>query len=88
MTSYMQKIEGTPLIADVDTTLTTGDLDYDGTALEVCDKSGNELFDVVVDSRGEKQLWFLPSDRGYRIPLELLERIVETAKQKVKLVDF
>jgi len=55
MTTYMQRIEATPIVKDVEVTLTTGDLDYDGTALEVSDESGNELFHVVVDSNGERQ---------------------------------
>lgn len=86
MTTYAQRIENTPLVANVETTLTTGDLDYDGTALEVCDELGNELFHIVVDSNGERQFRFFRANGDYRLPLELLEKIVRAAKEKVKKV--
>lgn len=86
MTTFMQRIEGTPLVANVETTLTTGDLDYGGTALEVCDESGKELFQVVLDSNGHRHFRFFGSDGDYRISLELMEQIVETAKEKVNKI--
>ena len=88
MTSYMRRIERTPLVANVETTLTTGGVDYDGTALEVCDDSDTHLFHIVVDPHGERQILFFGSAGDYRMRLELLEKIVETAKEKVRMIDF
>lgn len=83
MTTLMQRIESTTLVSNVESTLTTGDLDYDGTTLEISDETGKDLFQVVVDSKGQRQFRFFKTDRDFRIPLELMEQIVQTAKEKV-----
>lgn len=50
---YSEFIESAPLVEHIDTIVTTGDAEYPGTALEVCDQDGRELFHVVVDLTGE-----------------------------------
>lgn len=80
-------IEGTRLVRDIRSCTTTGDLEYSGTALEIGDETGKELFHVVVDASGERQILFFPSDNGYRIPVDLLERILTRAKDAVNFID-
>jgi hypothetical protein len=87
MKSYTELIEGTPLIRHVETTVTTGDLDYNGTALEVEDASGNELFHVVVDEKGEQQFLIYPMQERVRIPLHVLEEVLLFAKKTVKVAE-
>jgi hypothetical protein len=84
MNQYAELIGSTPLIKSVEVTATTGDLDYDGTALEITTPDGDELFHVVIDQHGETQVLFFRSEGNYRLPLEVLERIVESAKTQVK----
>jgi len=86
MTPYYEMIEGARLISSVESTLTTGDASYDGTALEVADQSGQELFHVVVDSQGERQFLFFRSNENIRLPLRVLEEILNAAKEKVNQV--
>ena len=83
MKSYLGTIEQTRLIADVQTCTTTGDVEYPGTALEVTDQEGNELFHVVVDGTGERQVMFFAAEDDYRLPLEVLERIIARARDVV-----
>ena len=87
MRSYSEIIASARLITDVKTESTSGDLEYSGTALEVGDQDGVELFHVVVDEKGERQLLFFSSERDYRMPLELLERLLSRAKKVVREVD-
>ncbi len=65
--SYSKTIEDTRLVRDIEVTLTSGDLDYDGMALEVYDEYDNELFHVVVDAKGNRQLLFLAQFFGVPI---------------------
>jgi hypothetical protein len=87
MMKYLDFIEQAPLIRDIESTTTTGDLDYPGTALEISERGGNEIFHVVVDAYGEQQVLFLPSAEAFRIPLKLIEDIVSKAKEVVKSTD-
>ncbi|MBN68357.1 MAG: hypothetical protein CME32_03630 [Gimesia sp.] len=87
MKSYTELIESTPIIRHVETTVTTGDLDYNGTALEVEDASGNELFHVVVDEKGEQQFLIYPMQERVRIPLQVLEEVLLFAKKKVQVAE-
>lgn len=83
---YIEMIEGSHLVRWVDAVTTTGDVDYPGTAMEICDEQGTELFHVVVDSSGEKQVLFLAHPSNYRMPLAQLEEIVAAAKEKVRAI--
>lgn len=87
MKSYSEIIEGTRLVRNVQSSTTTGDLEYSGTALEIADEVGKELFHVVVDATGERQILVFPSGEGYRIPLDLMERILAKAKDTVNAAD-
>ncbi len=87
MTNYLGFIEQAHLVRDVSSTVTTGDLEYPGTALEIEDSEDGELFHVVVDSKGEQQVLFFSHDANYRIPVRLLERILLMARDTVQKVD-
>jgi len=80
---YLEFIEQVPLIREVDSCTTTGDVDYPGTALEVRLPSGDEILHVVVDGSGERQVLLLVHDGPLRVPLELLEQILARAKEVV-----
>jgi hypothetical protein len=84
---YKETIGHARLIDDVDSTLTTGDIEYDGTALEIGDKNGTELFHVVIDDAGDTQILFFASEENYRIPVKLMERILNRAKETVRRVE-
>jgi len=86
MTSYTEMIAGTHLVRKIELTTTTGDLDYEGTALEIEDEEGNELFHVVVDEKGERQFLLFRSEGNIRIPLSIIEEVVGAAKEKVHSV--
>lgn len=86
---YMEIIEETPLINHVESTITTGDPDYPGTTLEISDPNGKiHLFHVVVDSTGQKQIVFFERKDRYRLPLFVLEEIIEQAKEYVKYIEY
>ena len=87
MSDYKTLIANTPLVSEVESTTTTGDLNYDGTALEIESVDGDELFHIVVDEKGESQFLFFRSEGNYRIPIELMERIIEGAKQHVRVAE-
>ncbi len=87
MKRYMDLIDSAPLISQIDTVLTTGDTDYPGTAVEVWEPGGRELFHIVVDSSGERHVMFLAQRDNYRISLARLEEIVAMAKGEVRFVD-
>ncbi len=87
MRTYLEFIEQAQLVGDVTTTLTTGDLEYPGTALEIDGSDGEELFHVVIDSKGEQQLLFFSHGDNYRIPLCLMEQILVAAREKVRKMD-
>jgi len=85
MRQYADFIDSVPLIDRVDAVVTTGDPGYPGTALEVCDPEGRELFHVVVNAAGEKHVLFLAGN--YRLTLSRLEEIIAKAKKDVRFVD-
>ena len=87
MRRYSETIEQIRLVREVQSCTTTGDVEYSGTALEIADEEGNELFHVIVDMKGERQILFLPTTQGYRIPLDLMERILTKAKDVVNAID-
>lgn len=86
MKSYLEFIEQTRLVAEVESCTTTGDVEYPGTALEIADQYGKDLFHVVVDSKGQRQVMFFAVKEDYRLPLEVLEKIIARAKEVVELV--
>jgi len=83
MSRYLEWIEQARLVDVVKSTSTTGDVEYPGTALEVADVDGRELFHVVVDASGRRQVLFLATPDNYRLPLELVERALAGAKEVV-----
>ena len=87
MRTYSETIEQTRIVREVRSCTTTGDLEYSGTALEIADEAGRELFHVVVDKNGERQLLFFPSSDGYRMPVEVMEQILAKAKAAVVAID-
>ena len=87
MSKYLDWIESTRLITEVDSCTTSGDVDYPGTALEITDKSNRDIIHVVVDSTGKRQVMILAQADDYRLPLELLEEILNTAKKRVSHVN-
>jgi len=87
MSRYIKIIEEARLIKDVSTCTTTGDVEYPGTALEVSDENERELFHVVVDKSGERQVLIFSADEDYRLSLELLEKIIAKAKEEVRKTD-
>ncbi len=84
MRSYLELVEQTRLIARVQSCVTTGDVEYPGTALEIADQDGCDLFHVVVDRNGQPQVMFFASEDDYRLPLGVLEEILAKAKDLVK----
>ena len=83
MSSYLELIEGSRLIESVETCSTTGDVDYPGTAVEVTDKDGMDLFHIVVDGEGRRQVLFFAVQENYRVPFEALERCLAKARDVV-----
>ena len=86
MKTYSQKIEDTELISFVETCTTTGDLDYDGTAMEITSSNNRELFHVIVDSKGIQQVLFWEHKTPFRMNLKDLENIITRAKEVVHSV--
>lgn len=84
MRRYSELIASARLVSSVDSATSTGDLEYSGTALEIADHFGEDLFHIVVDQDGEQQVLFFATSQNYRIPLNLLERIVARAKEVVR----
>jgi hypothetical protein len=82
--TYLEFIEQAPLVRDVASCTTTGDLDYPGTAFEVRVPDGDEVLHVVVDGTGEQQVLFLGHEQPFRMPLGLLEQLLARAKEVVK----
>ena len=85
MNDYTKMIAATPLITEIESTTTSGDLDYRGTAMEVATSEGDELFHVVVDGSGQTQFLFFRSEGNYRLPLELMQRVIDAAQQCVRV---
>jgi hypothetical protein len=87
MKRYTDVIESARLVDRVEATVTTGDLDYPGTAIEVCDDKGEELLHVVADPSGEIQLLFFAHTDNYRLPLARLEEIIAKAKEVIRVLN-
>ncbi len=87
MKKYLDLIENTRLITQIDAVMTTGDLEYPGMAIEVYDEKGEDLFHIAIDSRGEKQVLFFSHNDNYRLPLEQLEKILSDANEYVGRID-
>lgn len=83
MSRYLDLIERARLVESVKSCTTSGDVGYPGTALEIADGDGNDLFHVVVDGGGRRQVLFFAAPETYRMPLELLEQIIARAREAV-----
>lgn len=83
MGDYLRFVEETRLLDAVDACVTSGDLEYPGTTLEVVGPDGQDLFHVVVDSTGQRQILFFASEENFRLPLDVMERILARAKELV-----
>lgn len=82
---YVEFIESIRLIDDtLNSVLTTGDLDYPGTALEVYNDDEEELFTFIINERGERQVLFYDHSIPYRLSLDMLEKLILVAKEKVR----
>ena len=88
MKKYREIINEIEIISSPQIDTTTGDLEYEGTALEVLDQQGNDLFHVVISENGERQLLFWDHKKPFRIKLEEFEKIIMIAKKKVILADL
>jgi hypothetical protein len=84
---YQSLIERARLIKSIESTATTGDVAYSGTALEITDENGEDLFHFVVDSKGDLQALFFSHAENYRMSMSDLEKIILKAKETVKVVD-
>jgi hypothetical protein len=83
--NYRSFIQKTRLISDIDSMVTSGDADFNGTALEIWGKNNEELFHIVNDQNGELQILFIKQD--YRMPVDLFERIIKKAKEVVRIIN-
>ena len=84
MMNYQSFINSAQLISDVESTATTGDVEYPGTALEITDGQGKDLVHFVIDDKGEVHALFFARRENYRIPLDLLEKAIARARDVVK----
>ena len=84
---YNDYINSIQLIDDhIETTLTTGDVDYPGTALEVF-IGKSELFNFIISEKGEHQvIVYSNDDFSYRISLNVFEKLLLIAKEIVRLL--
>jgi len=80
---YLELIERARLVDRVESCTTTGDVEYPGTALEIADVDGKDLFHIVVDGKGQRHVLFFAAQENYRMPLEVLERILAVAREAV-----
>lgn len=83
MSRYLELIEQARLVEEVASSTTTGDVEYPGTSLEIADDGENDLFHIVVDRKGQRQVLYFAICENYRLPLDLLERIIARAKETV-----
>jgi|GEM_PF-2321544 len=85
--TYSEFIKSVRLRRDdeIEVTVTTGDVEYPGTALEV-ESGGEELLHFIVDERGEHQVLFLSQGDHYRLSLATLENLISAAKKDVRYV--
>ena len=84
--SYDSLIKKARLVNKIESTTTTGDLEYAGTALEICDEQGEDMFHIIVDMQGERQILFFAREESYRLPLKLMEEILSKAREVVRKV--
>lgn len=82
--SYDSLIKEARLVNKVESTTTTGDVEYAGTALEIYDEQGRDMFHIIVDTHGERQILFFAREENYRMPLKLMEEILSKAREVVK----
>lgn len=88
MSDYTEFIRRAHLISQLDYLLTTGDVEYCGTAVEVRDESERELFHLVLDeSTGEVQVLFLAHSQDFRLSISQLKQMLEVAESQVRLVE-
>ena len=85
MNDYTRFIEAAPLISQIESTTSSGDVNYQGTAMEVSTTDGDELFHVVVDGNGQIQFLFFRSEGNYRLPLDVMQRVIDSARQCVRV---
>lgn len=84
--NYQQIIARAKVFRDLRYEITTGDASYPGTAIEVSDNSGIEIFHIVLDNSGESQFLFFPISENFRIPVSVMEGIISKAKEAVKKI--
>ena len=85
MTDYTGYIRRTRLIGELDYLLTTGDLEYCGTAIEVLDGQGVHLFHLVIDEETrETHVLFLSHSENFRLSISQVKRMIEVAESKVR----
>jgi hypothetical protein len=82
--TYSSLIKSARLVSSIESNTSTGDLEYPGTALEIADDHGEDLFHVVIDETGDLQVLFFANRENYRMRLDLLEKILERARETVK----
>ena len=85
--SYDSLIKKARLVNKIESTTTTGDVEYGGTALEICDEEGKDMFHIIIDIHGERQILFFAREGNYRLPLKLMEEIITNAREVVKKVE-
>lgn len=83
MSTYLDAIERSHLIRRVETCVTTGDPEYPGLAVEVCDTEGRHLFHVVLDGKGACQILVLATQDDFRLPLDVLQPVLAWARSVV-----
>lgn len=83
MKKYSEFIGSIRLIENLDSVRTTGDLDYCGTAVEVSEKNGEELFHIVIDETGERQILFFSHIDNFRVKFSQFKKIIEQAVEDV-----
>jgi hypothetical protein len=76
-------------IADIrcvhlEATLTTGDASYPGTAVEVCNETGADLFHFVIGPDGKREVVFFTTE-SFRISLQEMETLVAKARLVVAI---
>jgi hypothetical protein len=83
VSTCLDAIERARLIERVETCVTTGDPEYPGLAVEICDIEGRELFHIVLDTKGACQIRVLATQDDFRLPLDVLEPLLAWARSVV-----
>lgn len=84
MSSYSEFIARAPLLRKPFHEFTSGDVPYNGKAMEVW-VGDEELLHIVVDDQtGEKQVLFLKTDQPWRLPLADLQAALKDAEEWVQ----